>query len=99
LVDWLARSQEEVDRELAVEVVSALAEYDYEFTRDTLIFCRVDEDRPAAATRGLASEAAMTEIPRLMRDRLTPEQVDDFNTRLGAHGDWFTTRPARPDEP
>lgn len=96
LVHRCALSHNEFDRELAVDVAPALADFDYGFTRDVLVFLRVDNDRKES--RGLASEAAMVTIPKLMRDHLSAEQIEDFNARLAFYGDWLTATPDAPDE-
>ena len=81
------KSPYESDREVAAGVLPALLDYDYEFTRDSLIFLRVDdgEDRPSEERKGRSNDGAAGTIHELRQTRLTPAQIADFDARLAAH--------------
>lgn len=78
LVADCMQSDRESDEDIASSVVRSLVHYDYTFTRDTLIAFLTDER--------LGPEGAIISVPRLMRDDLTPDQIDDFNAHLQARG-------------
>jgi hypothetical protein len=82
LADRCAKSLNETDRELAVQILPGLLDHYYEFTRDTLISLCDDQDRPHS--EGLASDGAALAIHDLRQGRLTPDQVADFEAQLAA---------------
>jgi hypothetical protein len=85
LVQGLAASADEADKEFAARTTRSLVHYDYAFTRDVL-FQLLDE--PYAAD---ASEAAHFELNRMPQDGLTSDQIADLSAR-------FTTRGFGPNE-
>jgi hypothetical protein len=90
LVANCVESVNESDHELALNVVTSLVDYDYSFTRDALLSLSMGS--------GHVSEGAdMRVIPRLMRDRLTEDQIADFNARLRAAGN-EPIDPAQPED-
>lgn len=88
LVDHCEQSYNGYDQELGAEVAPGLMEYDYEFVRDTLVSLAASE----------AMDATRFVISDLMRDRLTPDQIADFNTRLAVHGDEYRCDPSLPEQ-
>ena len=89
LVEQCMQSDKGADHELALGITPSLASYDYAFIRDVMISLLVDG-------LGGANEEALIAIPRMMRDRLTPDQVADFNAHLQAR-DQEPMTPARPE--
>jgi hypothetical protein len=72
------------DYRLAAHVTESLIDYDYVFTRDTLVdlttgYHPIDGTHGSHAIAHDAGELAHYAIARLMRDRLSPEQASDFN--------------------
>jgi hypothetical protein len=86
LVEQSMQSDKGYDHEFAQRVAPSLLDYDYEFVRDTMISLSTDGSE-------LASEGAYLAIHEEIRDRLTPEQVADFNAHLEARGE----HPMQPD--
>jgi hypothetical protein len=94
LVARTMSSQEDHDQVLAAKAVPGLLSYDYVFTRDTLMSLSSAGElgqRNREHTDGMvfAPETAEDEIGRFIRDdRLTPEQVADFQahaTEIDSH--------------
>ncbi|WP_280351492.1 hypothetical protein [Nocardia abscessus] len=91
------------DREFAARIVPGLIDYDYEFTRETLVSLTVDEDGTYCdSVESWVPDTAEIEIRRLMRDHLTAEQIADFNLCLASlprrlHEDFWPLEPAPPD--
>jgi hypothetical protein len=84
------------DQDLAVNTVSVLVHYDYEFTRDMLVSFLAGPDAHTEEDIRLMATSA---IRKLMRYELTSEQSDDFNVQLVRFS--YThepLEPARPDE-
>lgn len=76
-------SSNDIDHELGAHAASHLIEYDYKFARDVLIhLCVTGDDTHIAFPRDVARH----EIYDLVRNRLTPDQADDFRTRMASHG-------------
>lgn len=59
LAQRCATSEEEYDRELALHILPELLDYDYEFTRDTLIHIRTDFSRPAEKDWGVGARRSL----------------------------------------
>jgi hypothetical protein len=68
LVQGLAASEDDADRDFAARTARSLVHYDYEFTRDVL-FQLMDEERADA------SEAAHFELNRIVGDGLAADQI------------------------
>jgi len=68
-----ASSTQVADREFAASTVCSLVHYDYEYTRDTLIFLMVDQARREFSWDD-ACEVAHDEASLMMRDHMTPGQ-------------------------
>jgi len=107
LVTRTTASQEDSDQDLAANAAPALLNYDYAFTRDTLISITMGEAYERCVSRGIsssdsgsgyASETALGLMRELMRDRLTPEQIADFQAHAAAFDPGWPLEPARPEE-
>jgi hypothetical protein len=102
MVQRLALSRYTDDRAFAGHVAPHLLDHDYEFTRDVLVFLANGETMPNDLITSAGSEEydmdAIQRIAVLMRDRLTPEQSADFNSRITSEGVDGTIRPAAPWE-
>lgn len=89
----------EIDREFAVEITPALIDYDYFFTRDTLVRTALYQDDLNSPSFSDARDSAWDQVAKLMRDRLTPEQVVDFQAYAAIlDPTWPVLEPAGPDE-
>jgi hypothetical protein len=101
LVAKFAQSDERMLQYAAANTADVLIDFDYQFTRDTLTwFAGFNFDHPQYEEIDIGDGAMMTaygSIRRLMRDRLTPAQIDDFNASLAARGAQ-PTRPLAPGE-
>lgn len=90
-------SDDQLRQEFAATMAPSLLDYDYDFTRDTLISLAVGE----AADRGeygFGHDVAEREIRTILRDRLTPEQVSDWQARYARCEPHVPLEPAWPDE-
>jgi hypothetical protein len=97
LVSQYARSAQTADREFVASTVCSLVHYDYEFTRDTLIFLMVDQARQEISWDTVC-EAAHDETRLMMRDHMTQDQIADFNAHLAVYGSGVVIAPALPGE-
>ncbi|MEU3198799.1 hypothetical protein [Streptomyces sp. NPDC006996] len=97
LIERSFRSLESLDREFAARVAPSLIDFDYKFTRDVMVYLNVSSNHLGGLAGGTWSEIAWDCTSVLMRDRLTPEQINDFNAHLTAHGEEHELDPATPD--
>ena len=100
LVERLTLSDVGVDHKLAAQVVPELIDFDYAFTRDTLISIYIGntyEQMRVKHDPHDASETADDQISYLMRDHLTPDQIADFQRHAAFYDPDMPLEPARPD--
>jgi hypothetical protein len=83
---------------MAVETAGSLIGFDYAFARDTLIDLYDGTHPTGGYFDDRASEEALFTISRLMRDNLTPQQIDDFNALIVSRGG-VPLEPADPGSP
>ncbi len=81
IVHRCALSRNLLDRWLAVAVAPSLIEHNFEFTKRALVHLCVDEVTEDSDDDAL-HEQAHSVISELMDDRLTPEQIAEFNDLL-----------------
>lgn len=84
--------------EFAAEMVPALLDHDYEFTRDTLISIAIGDAWARSQDGGIGHDTARDEIRYLMRDRLTPAQVADWQEQYARFEPHAVPTPALPGE-
>ena len=86
---------DKTDREFAAVTANSLIDHDYSFTRDTLVALYVDESEWSSESSRMWAGGA---IARLMRDKLTADQIVDFNAQIGTYGRDKVTPAAPGDE-
>jgi hypothetical protein len=96
LITVCAYSGIEHDQELAAKSVRGLVGYDYGFTTDILLSMLTEPDGYRKFND--LAETARDEVRLMMRDNMTPEQIDAFNARYLRYGD-DRDQPIQPAEP
>jgi hypothetical protein len=92
-------SKNQDDLMFAAKFIEGLIEYDYAFTRDSLIWLLVSDEPNYADHDGWVD--AKDALERLANERLTPEQIDDFSRAMTAQAPWGSyslLQPAAPED-
>ncbi|MBF6171293.1 hypothetical protein [Nocardia blacklockiae] len=82
--------------DLAVDIVDSLAQHDWPFTRDALVIMGVNPVMKIGDELAYTGVVAGRKLSVLMRDELTPEQIDDLQERYRAAGGEHELRAAPP---
>lgn len=86
---------DQADREFAAVTAGCLIDYDYGFTRDVLVMLYTDRNEWTSESSFLWAGGT---VARLMRDKLSPDQIADFNAQLVSYGGHELTPAASGDE-
>jgi hypothetical protein len=95
LAGQLFASDKEADRELAAHAAASIARYNLVFSISTLISLMLKQE----CVGDFGWETAHDKISILMRDHMTPDQVESLRAHLAGLGsDFKHIEPALPDE-
>lgn len=95
IAEWCGQSDESADWLLGAQAACGLVHMDYPYTRDTLVMYATDSKYHNSYLRQYAMYDIVSE---LMRDHMTPEQIEDFNTHAAASGERQPFSPALPKD-